>query len=123
MREVLISKGRTTGIHKWGPGHALEGDKGKQLEVSTPDRTYTGAVDNSRCSAGLDIREHRRADREGTDDRRGVQRDSQNLHHGHGRAGQTTDRGTRHESCNRCLRCREQVRARPVHSTKTRRLL
>ena len=78
--------------------------------VSIPDRTYIGALDNSRCSGVVRTHVLRRAGRAETDDRRGVQPHSQNLHRGRVRADQITDRGTGREKCNRCLRRREQAR-------------
>ena len=84
--------------------------------VSTPDRTYTGALDNSRCNGVVRTHERRRADREDPYDRRDVQPDSRNLHHGRVRADQTIGRGIGRVKCNRCLHHREQARGRQVHS-------
>ena len=80
--------------------------------VSIPDRTYTDALDNSRCNGELDIRERRRADRVDTYDRRDVPPDSRNLHHGRVRADQTIGRGIGRVKCNCCLHHREQARGR-----------
>ena len=91
--------------------------------VSTPDRTYTGALDNSRWYGELDIRVRRRAGREDPYDRRDVHPDSRNLHRGRVRADQTIGRGIGRVKCNRCLHRREQARGRQVHSTQALLLL
>jgi len=103
-----------------------DGCPGRRARVSTPGKSGTGASDNSRCStdsAGAHIHELRRADRGGTDDRRGVQRRSRNLPRGHVRAGRTIGRGTGHASCNRCHHHHEQGRVQRVHSTQVPQLL
>ena len=84
---------------------------GPKDRVNIPGRTGTGAWGNNRCNEGLDNHEHHRAGREGRDDKRGVRRDSRNLHRERARAGQTTGHGIGRENCNHgCRHRREQAR-------------
>ena len=105
-------------IRPWSGSGARPGHKAR---VNFPGRTGTGAlgsnrwndgidIRNSRCNEGLDIRVHHRVDRGDRDDKRGVQRDSQNLHREHARARQTTGHDTGRENYNRCLHRRERAR-------------
>ena len=86
--------------------------------VSTLDRTYTDALDNSRYNGELDSRVRRRADRVDTYDSRDVRRGSRSLHHERVRADQTTGRGIGRVKCDHCLHRRSQERERQVHSTQ-----